>query len=264
MELSYQGLRTYIQTAGYEIDPAKPTVCFVHGAGMDHAVWTLFVRHFARNGYNALAPDLRGHGRSAGAVLTSIETWADWLLGLFDTLKLGAVGLAGHSMGSLIALQAAGVGGARLRKLALLGFGYPMAVGAPLLDAARANHHDAVDMMTIWGHDYGAQIGGHQIPGLSILNVTRRRLEAAGPGVIFADLNACHGYTGGADAAARVSCPVTLILGDRDRMTPVRGAREFAAQLKQVGIEMIPGCGHGMMEEKPEQTHRALVTALGA
>ena len=26
---------------------------------------------------------------------------------------------------------------------------------------------------------------------------------------------------------------------------------------------MIPACGHGMMEEKPEQTHRALVKALG-
>ena len=25
---------------------------------------------------------------------------------------------------------------------------------------------------------------------------------------------------------------------------------------------MIPGCGHGMMEEKPEQTHKALVAAL--
>jgi len=263
MDISYQGATTYIQTAGYAIDPAKPTVCFVHGAGMDHAVWTLFVRHFSRNGYNAIAPDLRGHGRSGGDALTTIEDCAGWLLGLFDVLGVGPVAVAGHSMGSLIALQAAADGGERVRSVALLGFGYPMAVGAPLLDAARANDHAAVDMMTIWGHDFAAQIGGHQVPGLSITNVTKRRLEAARPGVIHADLNACHTYTGGADAAARIKCPVTMILGDRDRMTPARGAREFAKQFAKANIEMIPGCGHGMMEEKPEQTHLALVRALG-
>lgn len=262
MEIIYQGAKTYLQTAGYDIDPAKPTVCFVHGAGMDHAVWTLFVRHFARNGCNALAPDLRGHGRSGGEALTSIEDLSGWLLGLFDALGLGPVAVAGHSMGSLVALQAAADGGERVRALALLGFGYPMAVGAPLLDAARANDHAAVDMMTIWGHDFAAQIGGHQVPGLSITNVTKRRLEAARPGVIYADLNACHAYAGGADAAQRIRCPVTMILGDRDRMTPVRGAREFARQLANCSIELIPGCGHGMMEEKPEQTHRALVKAF--
>ena len=263
MEIVYQGKTTYVQTAGLGLDPARPTVCFLHGAGMDHAVWTLFVRHFSRNGYNAIAPDLRGHGRSAGEPLASIEACAQWLLGLFDALKLGAVGLAGHSMGSLITLQAAADGGERVRAAALLGFGYPMAVGAPLLDAARANDPAAVDMMTIWGHDFSAQIGGHQVPGLSIINVTKRRLEAARRGVIYADLNACHTYTGGDVAAAKIQCPVTLILGDRDRMTPVRGARDFAKQFARVGIEMIPVCGHGMMEEKPEQTHRALVKALG-
>ena len=263
MEITYQGATTFIQTAGFAIHPDKPSVCFVHGAGMDHAVWTLFVRWFARNGYNALAVDLRGHGRSGGEALTSVESMADWLLGLLATLGVKEVGLAGHSMGSLIALQAAATGGAAVRKLALLGFGYPMAVGAPLLDAARANDPVAVDMMTLWGHDFGAQIGGHQMPGLSISTISKRRFESARPGVLFADLNACHTYAAGAEAAAALSCPVSLILGERDRMTPVRGAREFAKTLPKASIEVIPGCGHGMMEEKPEQTHKVLVKALG-
>ena len=262
MEIRYQDATTFVQTGGYAIDPAKPSVGFVHGAGMDHAVWTLFVRWFVRNGYNALAPDLRGHGRSGGEVLTSISDHARWLLGLLDALGVGEVGLAGHSMGSLVALQAAATGAGRVRKLALLGFGAPMLVGAPLLEAAAANDPVAVDMMTIWGHDFGAQIGGHQLPGLSISTITKRRLEAARPGVLFADLNACHTYTGGPDAAASLACPVSLILGERDRMTPVRGAREFAKCWPRASLEIIPACGHGMMEEKPEQTHRALVKAL--
>ncbi len=95
MDISYQGANTYIQTAGYALDPAKPTVCFVHGAGMDHAVWTLFVRHFSRNGYNAIAPDLRGHGRSGGDALTTIEDCAGWLLGGAGPLTMGGCDIAG-------------------------------------------------------------------------------------------------------------------------------------------------------------------------
>ena len=42
---------------------------FVHGAGMDHSVWPLQARHFAYRGWNALAVDLPGHGRSGGELL---------------------------------------------------------------------------------------------------------------------------------------------------------------------------------------------------
>ena len=46
---------------------AQPSVLFVHGAANDHMVWALQSRYFAHHGWNVLAPDLPGHGRSAGA-----------------------------------------------------------------------------------------------------------------------------------------------------------------------------------------------------
>ena len=51
-----------------------------------------------------------------------------------------------------------------------------------------------------------------------------RLLERSRPGVLHADLKACNGYTLGVARAGRVTCPVLLVLGERDAMTPPRGA----------------------------------------
>ena len=45
---------------------AKPTVVFVHGAGLDHSWFGLQSRYFGYHGRNVLALDLPGHGRSRG------------------------------------------------------------------------------------------------------------------------------------------------------------------------------------------------------
>ena len=64
MELRVRDRAAFAATGGRPFDPALPTVVFVHGAGMDHSIWVLPGRWFARHGWNVLAPDLPGHGRS--------------------------------------------------------------------------------------------------------------------------------------------------------------------------------------------------------
>ncbi|MGD9602436.1 MAG: alpha/beta fold hydrolase [Gammaproteobacteria bacterium] len=262
MEFTYDGHQVFYANGGMPFDSAQPNVAFVHGAGMDHTVWTLFTRWFSRHGCNVFAFDLPGHGRSGGAPLTSIEALADWLAGVLAALGVTQATLAGHSMGSLVSLHAAGSRPGLARSVALLGFSYPMLVGKPLLEAARANEHAAIDMLMIWGHDMLAQIGGNAVPGVGIITPIQRLVERAAPGVLFADLNACHTYKEGEAQAARIDCPVTLILGDRDRMTPLKGARAFLQRFAQPELVVLKECGHGMLEERPEETFRALDHAL--
>jgi len=45
-------------------------------------------------------------------------------------------------------------------------------------------------------------------------------------------------------------------------MTPLKAARGLAEGMPAARIELIPDCGHIMMGERPEATHRHLVTAL--
>ena len=135
MKLVASGKDTYVYTNNKAIDPAKPSVVFIHGAGFDHSVWTLFARHFSRHDWNVIALDLPGHGRSEGPVLESIEAMASWSIALIDTLGLNSVALVGHSMGSLITLETASRLGDRVTHAVLIGSISPMPVSDPILDA---------------------------------------------------------------------------------------------------------------------------------
>ena len=107
MQLSVNGIDTFVATGGREFDASQPAVVFLHGAGFDHTTWALHSRWFAHHGYGVLAPDLPGHGRSSGAPLPTISDMADWTAALLDAAGAAKARLVGHSMGSLIALETA-------------------------------------------------------------------------------------------------------------------------------------------------------------
>ena len=142
-----------------------PCVVFLHGALLDHSVWTLLARWFANHGHAVLAPDLPGHGRSGGPPLASVETLADWLLALLDAASVRSAALVGHSMGSLIALEAAGRAPARATRLVMIGTAYPMEVSPALLEGARADVAAAIDSVNAFSHSNLAAKPSHPGPG---------------------------------------------------------------------------------------------------
>ena len=101
------GKPAFAATGGQPFDKARPSIVFIHGGGMDHSVWALQTRYFAYHGRNVLAVDLPGHGRTPGPVPATITAMADWVMALLDSLDIGAAALVGHSMGSLVAFDAA-------------------------------------------------------------------------------------------------------------------------------------------------------------
>src|SRR5204862_3797477 len=107
MRCDVGGQSVYAYTGSRRFDPTLPTVVFVHGAAHDHSVWALQSRYFAYHGYNVLAVDLPGHGRSTGAPLPSVEAIAQWLPRVLDAAFVSAATLIGHSMGALAVLDCA-------------------------------------------------------------------------------------------------------------------------------------------------------------
>jgi pimeloyl-ACP methyl ester carboxylesterase len=138
----------YAYTGGKTFDPMQPCIVFLHGALADHSVWTLAARWFAHHGHAVIAPDLPGHSRSLGPPLASAEALADWLIALLDAAHVGRAALVGHSMGSLIALEAAARAPDRVAQLVMVGTAYPMKVSAALLDSARVDPLAAIDTST--------------------------------------------------------------------------------------------------------------------
>ena len=258
MQLSVNGFDTFVATGGRPFDASLPAVVMLHGAGFDHSTWALHSRWFAHHGYSVLAPDLPGHGRSTGAPLSTIAEMAEWTAALLDAAGAPKARLIGHSMGSLIALETAARHPEKVSALDLIGTAAAMTVGPDLLKAAEANDNAAIDMVSIWGLGVSAELGGSLAPGLWMHSGAQRVLEQNRPGVLFSDLSACNAYQSALAAAAQVSVPVTVILGERDMMTPLKSGKALAAALPNARTVVLRGAGHMMMVERPDELLAAL------
>jgi pimeloyl-ACP methyl ester carboxylesterase len=262
MEFILDGKRVFAGTGGRAGDPAAPFVLLLHGAGMDHTVFAAQARALAHRGRNVLVFDLPGHGRSAGPALASIAALADWVLAAASACGAERFRLAGHSMGALVALETAARGGARVEALALIGFAPEMRVHPELLAAARAGAPAAIELMTSWSFAAAGQFGGARMPGLYLPGVALRLLERADKSSLAADLAACDAYRGAADSAGKIRCPVLLLLGGADRMTPASQARSFAPRFADARVSVLAGAGHLLMIEEPRACLEALRAVL--
>jgi pimeloyl-ACP methyl ester carboxylesterase len=258
MRFDVDGREVYAYTGSRAILAAQPTVVFVHGAANDHSVWALQSRYFAHHGFNALALDLPGHGRSEGPALPSVEAIADWIVRTLDAAEVGEATLVGHSLGALASLAAAASSPARVTKLALVGPAVPMAVSDALLEAAKADDHVAYELINGWSHSAPRQIGGNPVPGMWMTGAALRLMERTAPGVLYTDLFACNAYADGLPAASKVRCPTLAVLGQRDLMAPVKNATALCEALADVRVVTLNGAGHAMMAEQPDAVLDAL------
>lgn len=255
----------YAYTGGKAFDTALPCVVFVHGALNDHSVWTLLARWFAHHGHGVLAVDLPGHGRSAGRPPASVEAAADWLLAALDAAGVGQAALVGHSMGSLIALEAAARAPARAARLVMVGTAYPMKVSDPLLSTARDDPLRAIDLVNAFSHAGFAAKPSYPGPGAWLHGGDRalmRRMQAGQPALnlFHHDFSVCNAYANGLAAASQVQCRAHLVLGDRDQMTAPKQAHEVGKALR-AQVHTV-AAGHALMAEAPDAVLAALRAAL--
>ena len=262
MDLEVDGRAVHAATGGVDFDPAEPLIVFLHGSGMDHAVWMLQNRYFAYNGRAVLAVDLPGHGRSAGPPLATIAALGAWVWRLVDAAGGRRAALVGHSMGAMVALEAAAQEPGRATALALIGAGAEMPVNDELLAAARDDTALADRILVSWAFGRRGHIGGMRVPGLWMMGGGLSLLAKAGEGVLHTDFAACNAYHGGLDAASRIACPTLIVCGDGDRMTPPSATAPLAAAIAAAETTVIGDAGHMIMIEQPDRTLDALKAFL--
>jgi len=247
--------------------PATPTIVFLHGALNDHSVWSHQDDALAARGYTVLAPDLPGHGAaSPGPALTAVEAMADWLLAWLEAKGVQRALLVGHSMGSLIALEAARRDPERIAGLALLGTAAPMKVSDALLAGALDDQAGAIAMVAQWSHaPVPAAENSDGEPSLQERSrqLMQRIAQDGPPALLHTDLAACKAYAGGLEAIGALDCPVLFILGRLDKMTPPRAAAALV-QAARHGTVVEVDAGHAMMAEQPEAVLDALAAFAAA
>lgn len=262
MIVNVQGFDAYCYTGGKPFNPAQPTAMFIHGAQNDHSVWALQTRYFAHHGWNVLAVDLPGHGRSKGPAMSTVQEMAGWVLAVLDAAGAGQALMVGHSMGSLIALEASHQAPERVSALAMLGTTYPMKVSDALLETARNNEQGAIDMVNIFSHSTMAHKPSCPGPGFSVIGGARRlmqRMSAINPAQLFyTDFFACNAYANGEAAALALRCPALFIFGSKDMMTPPRSAKLLTSSIAHGKVVQVDA-GHSLMAEQPDAVLDTLI-----
>ena len=125
---SGESYELYAYTGGKAFNPAQPTAVFIHGVLNDHSVWILQTRYLAHHGWNVLAMDLPGHGKSGGNAPASVAEAAQTVVSLLTAAGVEKAALIGHSWGSLIALEVAATRADCVSHLVMAGTAFPMAV----------------------------------------------------------------------------------------------------------------------------------------
>ncbi len=261
----------YAYTGGKALDASKPTLVFIHGVLNDHSVWILQTRYLAHHGFNVLAVDLPGHGRSGGDAPASVEEAAQFVEALLDSAGVKHAGLIGHSWGSLIALETPARLKERITHIALVGTAFPMKVSPALIEASLNEPMKALQMVNVFSRATlsappSALGPGTWVYGASMALGRRVLTSNTQVNIFHRGFVACDSYANGLEAMAAVTCPVLFVLGESDQMTPPRTAKSLIDQAKAhdktFTVAKVP-MGHHQMSESPEETLNALKAFLG-
>ncbi len=200
------------------------------------------------------SPDLPGHGRSEGPLLTSIGQMSAWLDAFMTTAGLSSATVLGHSMGALVAIDLAAKSPARCDSIILSGVAASMAVNPQLLNAAEENDPLAFELVETWGYANGSHPDKY---------ATLDLLQSQADDVLFTDLNACNDYADAQRNFSGLRIPVTVIAAAEDKMTPARAGKALAESREGTSFVLIEGAGHNMMVERTDEFNRAVCNALG-
>ena len=242
----------------------------IHGLVGSSANWRRNIGPLAE-GASVYAIDLSNAGRSqriAGLDAT-LQATADRVAAAMDALGLAEADVAGHSHGGAVALMLAARHPARVRSLILFAPANPFCelpdpmirlyTSAPGKALARfAPYLPRAIQLAALGRMYGdpdriaegcmkEYIDGLRVPGTvaHILSIVRGW---------FADMKEL-----GAVLPLVAHVPALLVWGDRDRAMSVTSGQRLMEELKAAEMIVIPGAGHVVFEESPDESNRLML-----
>lgn len=224
-------------------DPDRKPLILIHGAGGNHLSWPTQLRRLS--GYRVYTPDLPGHGKSRGHGLQRIPAYGETVLEWVRELRLPKVILAGHSMGGAIALWLAINHPELLHGLVLMSTGATLPVNLSLIEelATQVGFPTAVDNIMRWSFS-------SRIEPALVENVKKHMLKLR-PSVVAGDFRACDRFNlrGRLD---QVGVPAKILVGNEDKMTPLRFSEELAEGIQDAELDVIQGAGHMLPLEQPD------------
>ncbi|QPP07254.1 alpha/beta hydrolase [Streptomyces bathyalis] len=249
-------------------------VVFSHGWPLTADVWDPQLFFIASQGYRVIAHDRRGHGRSgepwAGH---DMDTYADDLSQLMDSLNLSNATLVGHSTGGgEVARYLGKHGTSRVAQAVLLSAvpplmlktdanpeGLPMEVFDELRKGVRKDRSQFYQDLT-------APFYGANRPGSDVSEGTRDAFWLMAMSVATNASYECvkaFSETDFTDDLTRIDVPVFIAHGDDDQIVPIDASSPKTAELvKDPTLKIYPGAPHGLYAARHDTFNNDLLGFL--
>ena len=246
-------------------------VVFSHGWPLNADAWDAQLFFLASNGFRAIAHDRRGHGRSAPTWAgNDMDTYADDLANLVDTLRLTNVIHVGHSTGGGEVTRYIGRHGTRnVAKAVLVDAVTPGLLETPknpdglplqVFDQIRAGL--LANASQFW-RDFAPLFYGANRPGA---NVSQGTLDAFWLLSMQCGLAAAHDCVKAfsesdfTEDLEKFDIPTLIIHGDDDQVVPIAvGGNRTAKMLKYATYKVYKGAPHGLMTTHQSQFNADLL-----
>ena len=236
-----------------EIDPIRPTLVLIHGAGQSLSTWRFQTGPLDSAGWNYVIPDLPGRGGSGGEGLRSVEEYKDFVKDFTDALGLGELVLAGHSMGGGIALNFVLDYPEKVKALVLVGTGARLRVAGETLKVVKNNYPLFCEVSP---SRVFAEASSEELK----LEFQRGLLATPGE-VCYYDLTACHGFDF-MERLGEITAPSCVIGGSLDILAPVKYSEHLRDNITHSELYIFEEAGHFVMQEKAGEFNAALMDFL--
>jgi pimeloyl-ACP methyl ester carboxylesterase len=266
-EVSFETVTLHGRESGYLVGGEGPALLLIHGMAGTCENWRSVIEPLARH-HTVIAPDLPGHGLSAGGPGDySLGNLASGLRDLLLVLGHERATLVGHSLGGGIAMQFSYQFPELVERLVLVSSG---GLGLEVSPVLRAAALPGADLFIAATATAGQKIGGAVGRGLSkvgmkpaadVAEVARGYGSLAEPDrrkAFLATLRSVVGTEGQRVSATdrfylAEAVPVLIVWGARDPIIPVSHGEDAHRALPGSRLEIFGGVGHLPQIEQPSR-----------
>lgn len=240
---------------------AGPAVVLIHGLGANLTHFEHIAPPLVDAGFRVCGLDLPGFGLSGKPTRRYTIRWlAGAVTALLDHLGIAQATLAGHSLGGLVAADAALHERDRVERLVLISSAGLFQMPLPFQWVARTIMRPGLMAAAL-------ERNARRLLETRVFEERNERVErfieqsVTRPDSRFVkdlarvmwslrkELTGYHLF----DEVQRLTMPTLVIYGGRDRLLPTKSVPTWAGKLPAGELEVIERCGHMPIIEKPEQ-----------
>jgi non-heme chloroperoxidase len=249
-------------------------VVFSHGWPLNADVWDDQMDFVAAHGYRAIAHDRRGHGRSTQTWDgNDMNTYADDLAALFDTLNLKDAVMVGHSTGGgEVARYIGRHGTSRVAKAMLVSAIPPLMLktannpsGLPVEVFNKLRDSLAEDRAQFY-KDLSMPFYGANRPGAKVSQGIRDAFWLWSMQVGFKAAYDCikvFSETDQTEDLKKFDIPTMIIQGDDDQIVPIAASGLLSSKIiKNAKLKVYQGAPHGLTSTHQDQFNADLLSFL--